>query len=391
MDAALFAQMLSDSHLLDLKKLGYKYPQADLKEFIALLGRGFYQPLPLRDFEGRGLVYLEGAVHLRLSAARLLLTPQSGSSGYSRRAMEEEILSTFAIEQVDTSRESVRRILSGLAPAGESEQRVLGMKQGLEFIADPSHPITEENLHRLYQLVIEPYLPEEDRLPPGSLYRQDSVYIVGAKLEHTGLPWQKLPEYMAEWAAFAGREDGMNDLLKAAVLHFALAYFHPYFDGNGRMARLVHLWYLVQRGYPSALFVPLSDYIQRSRRRYYQAYTLIEQNASISGVLDVTPFLDYFIQWVYHQMDSVLPPARTTADFQRALDQGRVTEKEKALWNFVLSAYGTGEFSTKQLEKDFGGAAYATIRGFVQKFQQLGLLRAVRYGSRTKYQVQNMG
>ena len=43
---------------------------------------------------------------------------------------------------------------------------------------------------------------------------------------------------------------------------------------------------------------------------------------------------------------------------------------------------------TKQLEKDFGNAAYATIRSFVLKFEQLGLLTSTRYGNRVKYRVQ---
>lgn len=51
----MFAKMLSDKSIIDLKKLGYKYPQADLKEFAALLGNGFYKPLPLKDFNGRNL------------------------------------------------------------------------------------------------------------------------------------------------------------------------------------------------------------------------------------------------------------------------------------------------------------------------------------------------
>ena len=53
MDAALFAKMLSDKSALDLKKLGYKYPQADMGEFVALLKNGFYHPLPLKDFSGK--------------------------------------------------------------------------------------------------------------------------------------------------------------------------------------------------------------------------------------------------------------------------------------------------------------------------------------------------
>ena len=49
---------------------------------------------------------------------------------------------------------------------------------------------------------------------------------------------------------------GDAHLLKAALIHFYMAYLHPYFDGNGRMARLMNLWYMVQQGYSSALFVP---------------------------------------------------------------------------------------------------------------------------------------
>ncbi|MDO9490967.1 hypothetical protein [Acetobacterium sp.] len=39
----------------------------------------------------------------------------------------------------------------------------------------------------------------------------------------------------------------------------------------------------------------------------------------------------------------------------------------------------------RRLEKDFGGAAYATIRGFVLKFTELGLLGVPKYGNRNKY------
>lgn len=387
MDAALFAKMLSDPMLVHLKKLKYKYPQADLSEFIALLQDGFYRSLPLYDFHGNPVVYLENAAQLRLSAAKILLTPQNSAQLYGTQAMEREILSTFTIEQIDTSRSSVRRILSGYAPTNEREQRIYGMKRGLEFIADPSNKINEETIYQLYQMVIGAFLPEEDQLLPGQRYRHDHVYIIGGKLEHTGLPWNKLTGYMEQLVAFIQQDSSINDLWKAALIHFYLAYLHPYFDGNGRMARLLHLWYLVQQGYSSALFVPLSEYIERSRKKYYDAFSLVEQNARISGVLDVTPFLLYFTEEVYHKLRSEQPDRITTDTFRQALQNGKITEKEHALWQFVLTAYADQPFSTKQLEKDFGNAAYATIRGFVLKFTELGLLRATKFSTRTKYQV----
>lgn len=206
-------------------------------------------------------------------------------------------------------------------------------------------------------------------------------------MERAGLPWQKLPSYMAELLKFMQGDALGNDLLQATAIHFYLAYLHPYFDGNGRIARLLHLWFLVQRGYPSTLFIPLSEYIQHSKKQYYNAFTLVEQNTHISGLLDLTPFLAYFIHQVYGKLDHALPEEKTVDAFQQVLARGKITEKEKDLWQFVLSAYGTEEFSTKQLEKDFGHAAYTTIRSFVLKFEKLGLLRSTAYGNRKKYRV----
>jgi len=386
-EAALFAKMLSDKKLTDLKKLGYKYPQADMHEFVDLLKNGFYKTLPLKDFHGEQLVYLDSTTQVHLSAAKILLTPQNSTQLYGIKAMEEEIISTFTIENIDFSRDSVRKIMAGYAPADESENRIYGMKKGLEFISDPNHAISEENIFKLYKMAVGDFLKEEDQLLPGNYYRHDAVYIVGEKVEHNGIDWRQLNAYMRALVDFINQDSEMNDLLKAALIHFYIAYLHPYFDGNGRIARLLHLWYLVRQGYSSALFVPLSEYINKSRKGYYNAYTLIEENAMVSGVLDATPFLVYFIENAYHKLDGALPAPMTTNVFDMAFEQGKLTEKETALWRFVLSAYGDAEFSTKQLEKDFGNAAYATIRGFVLKFEELGLLRSQKYANRFKYRV----
>ena len=166
MDAALFTKMLSDKNVLDLRGLGYQFPQADIKEFTELLKNGFYHSLPLKDFSGQNIVYLSSIAQVRLSAAKVLLMPQNSTQLYGVKAMEEEIVSTFTIEQVDFTRDSVRKILSGLAPTDESESRIFGMKKGLEFISDPANQITEETIHQLYEMTIGAYLSEEDRLLP---------------------------------------------------------------------------------------------------------------------------------------------------------------------------------------------------------------------------------
>lgn len=235
-------------------------------------------------------------------------------------------------------------------------------------------------------MTVGDFLTGDEKLIDGHFYRHDTVYVVSDRVEHSGLDYKKVPEFMKLLIEFANIEDDINDLIKAAIIHFYIAFVHPYFDGNGRMARLVHLWFLIQKGYQSALFIPFSSNIEKSRKAYYDAYTLIEENKKYSGKIDVTPFILYFTNNVYNKINEETPK-ETLKVYDEALKDGKITEKETKLWQFVLSFYGTEEFSTKQLEKEFGDAAYATIRGFVLKFEDLGLLSSVKYGPRVKYKV----
>lgn len=88
---------------------------------------------------------------------------------------------------------------------------------------------------------------------------------MGGEEPRPGLPAERLPGAMKCLVDFANANDGINELHKAAILHFAFAYYHPYFDGNGRTARLFHLWYLVQQGYPAALFTSFPDTSLKTR------------------------------------------------------------------------------------------------------------------------------
>jgi len=386
MDAKLLTQMLSDKSFLDIKKMQYKYSPEYVFEMLQLMKDSMFQKLNILDFEGRSIIYLDNITRVCMNTAKVLLAPQ-GSMSYGLQAMEDEIHNTLRIENIESSRDSIRKILNGYAPATKEEYRIFGMKKGLEFISNKENKITEENLYKLYKITVGDFLEEENKLLPGNKYRHDKVYVVGSNVEHEGITYDKLPEYMTAFMAFINDGSEANDLIKAAIIHFYFAYLHPYFDGNGRTARFLHLWFLVQQGYTSAMFVPFSSYINETKDKYNKAFKLIEDNAKISGVIDVTPFLVYFVSNVYDKLGRSIPKVKQVDKFAKARQAGMFTEKEIALWNYVLAAYGVNEFSTKQLERDFGDAAYATIRSFVLKFSDMGLLEKENYANRPKYKV----
>ncbi len=386
MDIKTFTQMLNDKSFTDYKKMSYKYSD-NFNDFLKYLDGLFYEKLQLKDSDNNNLVFMPYLATVNQSVIKLLLKPQN--EHYGIKAAEEEIIASSAIESIDFSRDSVRNILKGLAPKDEQENRILGIKHGFEFIANPQNKITEENIYKLYMMTVGDFLENDNKLLDGNYYRHDTVFIVSDHIEHSGIDHKKVPLFMKSLVDFINCEDDINDLVKAAIIHFYIAFIHPYFDGNGRMARLVHLWFLIQKGYQSALFIPFSSKIEKSRKAYYDAFTIVENNKEYSKKIDVTPFIHYFINNVYNQISDESVNADILNLYDEAIKNAKVTEKETKLWKFVLSYYGLNEFSTKQLEKDFGDAAYATIRGFVLKFEELGLLSSVKYGVRVKYKVNN--
>lgn len=383
MNISKFTTILNDKYFCNLKKLKYKYSE-DFDEFLNLFKEVCLKPVELPDFSGNNIAFYSFS-SVNLKSIKLLLKEQSGA--YGIKAAEEEIACSSAIESIDFNRDSIRNILKGYAPKDETENRILGQKKGLEFISDPNNKITEENLYKLYMITVGEFLDEENTLKNGSFYRDDSVFIVSDKLEHSGLEYSLLPIYMEKFIEFINEDNIQDDLVKASVIHFYLAFLHPYFDGNGRMARLLHLWFLIQKGYKTTLFVPFSSFIQKSKSGYYNAFTLVEENFKISGIIDVTPFVKYFTDNVYNKLSESEITENVFESYKEHLSKGEVTQKETELWSFVISYYGTNEFSTKQIEKDFSDVAYATIRKFVLKFEKWGLLSSRKLGNRVKYKI----
>ena len=124
-------------------------------------------------------------------------------------------------------------------------------------------------------------------------------------------------------------DDGLDQVVKSIIIHYYFAYRHPYFDGNGRMARLLQLWYLVQIGYTSSLFIPFSAFINESKGSYYKAFTLISNNSKVSEILDVTPFVSYFIDNVLTKLQKKAEPTNALKNLITCSKQVRLRLRKR--------------------------------------------------------------
>ncbi|WP_419616776.1 Fic family protein, partial [Thiolapillus sp.] len=80
----------------------------------------------------------------------------------------------------------------------------------------------------------------------------------------------RLRELLANLERFIHDEnDGLDPLVRLAVMHYQFEAIHPFADGNGRTGRIINILYLVDKGLLELPVLYLSRYIIRNKPAYY--------------------------------------------------------------------------------------------------------------------------
>ena len=72
MDIRIFSKMLKDKHFCDYKKMKYKY-NGNFDEYLNILTELYYKDLPLLDFDGRPIVFVENYSAINQNTLKRLL------------------------------------------------------------------------------------------------------------------------------------------------------------------------------------------------------------------------------------------------------------------------------------------------------------------------------
>ena len=67
-------------------------------------------------------------------------------------------------------------------------------------------------------------------------------------------------------------EPFVHPVIRAILLHFMLAYDHPFVDGNGRTARALFYWGMARAGYWLMEYISISSLIKEAPVQYGNAY-----------------------------------------------------------------------------------------------------------------------
>ncbi len=217
------------------------------------------------------MTYLSPIIKIRLEEKLAKLNtlrplPKSAVQKLREKFQIEMTYNSNAIEGNSlTLKETFLVINEGITVKGKPLKDHLEAKDhhaALEFLydliaKDKKHTISEMLIRNLHQIIIQ----ETDKEWAGK-YRNANVIIGGAK--HAPPDALEVPQKMRDLMSWLNAKKGrVNSIELAALLHHTLVYIHPFFDGNGRTARLVMNVLLMQAGYPLVII------LKNDRKKYY--------------------------------------------------------------------------------------------------------------------------
>jgi Fic family protein len=260
--------------------------------------------LPIVDREGKPFRYCLPSTLLQMlheidkNAAgnlegRADVVLPSNRKTYLFKSLVEEAITSSQLEGAATTRKVAKAMIQeGRPPADRDERMILNNYRAMLFVRDiRDEPLTPQVVFDLQRIVTEGTLEEADAA--GRFRRPDEEICIrdesGETILHTPPIASELPARMEAMCRFANQTDSgefIPPVLRAILLHFWLAYDHPFVDGNGRTARALYYWSMAQQNYWLCEYVPISRILKRARRDYARSYLCSETDDN-----DLTYFL----------------------------------------------------------------------------------------------------
>lgn len=268
------------------------------------------------------------------------------------------------------------------------EKEIKGYYVALDYIeklAKNKAPITEENIKHIHALVIG----GGSTKVKGTEYREGQNVVTDSA---TGVivympPEAKdVPYLMKELVAWINTPNDIPIPIIASIIHCQFVTIHPYFDGNGRTARLLTTLALQKNGYDLKGIYSLEEYYAKDLQGYYEAINIGKSHNYYMGreEADITKWIEYFIKGMAIAFKSVYNKAK---EQENSKDEIKVLRELDTKQRQILNLFETQKYVTSKDIADFFKFSPRSARELAKNWVNIGFLFAIGEGKRRKYQL----
>lgn len=362
--------------------------------------------LPLRDKYQGNFSYTSPDTMLELlqrvdrGASGRIALPEGvaspeGRDRYIVSSLIEEAITSSQLEGAATTRRVAKDMIrSGRQPRTTGERMIFNNFAALSYIRTiKDRDLTPELIFGLHRLVARETMEAPEEI---GAFRKGQVYVRHDPSDlvlHEPPPVEELPGRMQLLCEFANRDIPdyyVHPVVRAIVIHFWLAYDHPFADGNGRTARALFYWSMLRQGYWLCEYISLSDIVKKAPARYARAFLYSETDDN-----DVTYFILHQLECIIRALDNVEQHLRRRVEQVRNArlllrkSTALVNQRQLALLSHALEKPDT--VYTIESHRVSHNVVYQTARSDLLALVDLGLLAKSKSGKKHVFRsVQNL-
>lgn len=361
--------------------------------------RSLARSLPLKGIDGAAFRFcnidsVQQAVHLidQRASGQILIDDDVANPATSDRylvnSLIEESIRSSQLEGASTTRQAAKELLqSGRTPRNRSERMIrnnfAAMRRAVEM-ADSDEPLTVEAVLELHRVVTEHTLnnPED----AGRLQAEGEDRIVvhwEGEVLHRPPAASELPARLQRLCDFANGEPTqgfIHPVVRAIVIHFWLAYDHPFVDGNGRTARALFYWSMLKDGYWLAQYLSISSILRQAPAQYARSFLLVETDQN-----DMTYFINHQLDVMQRAIDALATYLQKKVGETRQLESQLRTSSNLNHRQLVVVGDALRDPSrqfTINAQATKHGVTYQSARTDLLGLESLGLLRKQKVGKK---------
>lgn len=311
---------------------------------------------------------------------------------YIIRSLAEEAITSSQLEGASATRKVAKEmLLSGRAPRSRGERMIANNFRAMELVRSKrDEQLSPELILELHEVLTEGTFDNPD--DSGRFRTADepiSVQDLGTgDVLHVPPAAGELPERLVALCKFANQDADdafIHPVVRAIVLHFALAFDHPFVDGNGRTARALFYWSMLRQRYWLTEFLSISRIIQKAPARYTQAFLFSESRGG-----DITYFLLHQLGVVRRAIDDMhtylKKKAQEVREAERLMRAGHDWNQRQQLLIAHALRHPDARYTHEGYSNEYG-VVYATARSDLMSLAKTGRLQVKKLGRRLYYLV----
>jgi len=179
---------------------------------------------------------------------------------------------------------------------------------------------------------------------------------------------------------FIHEENGIDDLVRLAVMHYQFEAIHPFPDGNGRTGRVLNILYLVEKGLLDAPILYLSKYIIKNKNQYYKKIRAVTEKQDWEGwILFMLKGVEETAIYTLEKINGINELMHKTIAHAKEKLPSRVYSKE------LIELLFEQPYCKVKFLVDIDIAKRQTAAEYLQELEKIGILKSEKVGVENLY------